>query len=386
VPADPPHPRQEGALELVAQPVLIAEPEPITEDETAVEPASMAVDGEATLYTDAEVLAGSGASACVVVKPSFDENGVTTARLAAEAADAKARAQVGVWTGRQPGCIIKDVEDEDETNQERARAGQEEAKDECKHEEMDPAWWDDAGADYWDKLKANIMHDADSGMCIYLISIHARTECMLRDAVHSLSEDNKRVVAAFFHKLKHHLTNNVFRKIPHAYPGARGTPLWKACQTRVGKISGLKPRLYGMCINSCLCYTSHHAGLEICPHCHEKRHDGKDRTCWRFSYIPLIPRLRALWESKDMAKIMEHRGKFTHNPEVIKHIFNGLLYRSLLGKHVQPVGSPTQRHWYFDRDTDMVLGLSTDGCAPFRQRAKTACPLLLFNYNLPPDV
>jgi hypothetical protein len=209
---------------------------------------------------------------------------------------------------------------------------------------------------------------------------------ILCNTVYSLSEDDKRVVAAFFHKLKHNVTNACFRDIPHAYPGAGGTPSWKACQLRVGKISGLKPKLYDMCINSCLCYTGHYADLLICPYCKEMRHNARGRARRRFSYIPLIPRLRALWENEDMAKLMEYRGKFTHDPETIKDIFDGLLYRSLLGKHVQPVGGPTQRHQYFERDTDMVLGLSTDGYAPFRRRAKTAWPLLLFNYNLPPDI
>src|SRR4051812_7354278 len=32
------------------------------------------------------------------------------------------------------------------------------------------------------------------------------------------------------------------------------------------------------------------------------------------------------------------------------------------------------------------IGLSTDGFGPFHRRKQTAWPLLLFNYNLPPDI
>ena len=33
---------------------------------------------------------------------------------------------------------------------------------------------------------------------------------------------------------------------------------------------------------------------------------------------------------------------------------------------------------------DIALGLSTDGFGPFKRRTKTAWPIILFNYNLPP--
>jgi hypothetical protein len=44
------------------------------------------------------------------------------------------------------------------------------------------------------------------------------------------------------------------------------------------------------------------------------------------------------------------------------------------------------RHRFFAEDTDIALGLSTDGFAPFKKRSQTAWPLLIFNYNLPPDI
>ncbi|KAF5320377.1 hypothetical protein D9758_018380 [Tetrapyrgos nigripes] len=47
----------------------------------------------------------------------------------------------------------------------------------------------------------------------------------------------------------------------------------------------------------------------------------------------------------------------------------------------------TSYDWkYFVDPCEVALGLSTDGFAPFKKWSKTAWPILLVNYNLPPDV
>ena len=43
-------------------------------------------------------------------------------------------------------------------------------------------------------------------------------------------------------------------------------------------------------------------------------------------------------------------------------------------------------HKYFSDCHDVALGLSTDSFSPFNKRKSTAWPLILFNYNLPPDI
>jgi Transposase family tnp2 len=40
--------------------------------------------------------------------------------------------------------------------------------------------------------------------------------------------------------------------------------------------------------------------------------------------------------------------------------------------------------WFFSDPQDITLGLSTDGFGPFKHHIKTAWPIILFNYNLPP--
>ena len=43
-------------------------------------------------------------------------------------------------------------------------------------------------------------------------------------------------------------------------------------------------------------------------------------------------------------------------------------------------------HRFFSDSCDIALGMSTDGFAPFRKHKKTCWPLILFDYNLPPEI
>jgi hypothetical protein len=214
------------------------------------------------------------------------------------------------------------------------------------------------------------------------------TDAFALNTAATLSAADKQTVRNFLYKMKHDMTNHSYRDLPFAFPEISGMRSWKKTQNDIGKMSDLRPEVYDCCPNSCLCYVGKYARLTKCPYsdCEEERFDAQGRARRRFTYIPLIPRLKAFLANQAQADAMAYRAQFEHVPDVIKDVFDGLLYRSLLGQHVQPVGGPMQAHRYFDAATDIALGLSTDGYAPFRRRAKTAWPLLIFNYNLPPDV
>jgi hypothetical protein len=86
-----------------------------------------------------------------------------------------------------------------------------------------------------------------------------------------------------------------------------------------------------------------------------------------------------------MATEMLYRDKHQHTLGRSTDVYHGSNYRSLKGKRVE-FGGKTLNHTYFDDPRDIALGLSTDGFAPFKRRKKTAWPLIVFNYNLPPDL
>jgi hypothetical protein len=60
------------------------------------------------------------------------------------------------------------------------------------------------------------------------------------------------------------------------------------------------------------------------------------------------------------------------------------MYQHLLGKKVI-IDDEEAHTQYFSSPRDIALGLSTDGFSPFKRRKSTAWPLILFNYNLPPE-
>ena len=73
-----------------------------------------------------------------------------------------------------------------------------------------------------------------------------------------------------------------------------------------------------------------------------------------------------------------------HEPGVTKDVFNGSHYRTLLNTPVP--GTEAYPFCYFSDRRDIALGLSTDGFAPFKKRSQTCWPIILFNYNIPPQL
>ncbi|TFY78735.1 hypothetical protein EWM64_g5275, partial [Hericium alpestre] len=89
--------------------------------------------------------------------------------------------------------------------------------------------------------------------------------------------------------------------------------------------------------------------------------------------------------ASDLATEMQYRA-FQHQPEpdTIKDVFDSKRYKQLCRENVVVDGTELP-HKFFADPRDIALGLSTDGFAPFRRRKKTCWPLILFNYNLPPE-
>jgi hypothetical protein len=83
---------------------------------------------------------------------------------------------------------------------------------------------------------------------------------------------------------------------------------------------------------------------------------------------------------------MQYRARIhRHVPGKISDVFDGSHYRLLRGRHVQLNGTKYP-HKYFDDHRDIALGLSADGFSTFKSRRESAWAVILFNYNLPPDV
>ena len=126
--------------------------------------------------------------------------------------------------------------------------------------------------------------------------------------------------------------------------------------------------------------------MTTCSYCNSPRYDSKGRPRKVFVYLPVIPRLKSLTANRESASQMRYRAEeHTHKPGVVKDVFDGELYQNLRSQHIV-VDGKTLPHKHFEDARDIALGLSTDGFGPFKRRSSTAWPLILFNYNLPPEI
>jgi hypothetical protein len=197
------------------------------------------------------------------------------------------------------------------------------------------------------------------------------------------------ILRAYTFKVDEHISDKAFAKIPHTFP-KEPVPTVKVCKARLQALSGLKPIRYDCCVNSCCCFAGEYKHRTKCPYCDAGRYiidrNGKKKSRKAFNYLPFIPRLVSMYANPTKAKELQYRAfEHMYTPGKISDIFDSHIYRRLLGKRVTIDGSnPT--HEYFSDPRDIAFGLSTDGFCPFRRRKATAWPLILFDYNLAPEI
>ena len=160
-------------------------------------------------------------------------------------------------------------------------------------------------------------------------------------------------------------------------------------QKTAARLSGLSAKYVDCCVNSCCCYTGKYNDLEHCPFpdCNEPQRSENGQPRKRFQYLPIIPCLIALFLDKTTAERISYRSKYCEagDTEKVTDVFDGALYRELCRQQVT-VNGKTLPHRYFSDRRDIALGLSLDGFAPFKRRKNSTWPVILFNYNLPPDL
>lgn len=202
-----------------------------------------------------------------------------------------------------------------------------------------------------------------------------------------LTAFDRAICRAFSFKLQTNLTDKGFAKAPLAFSTEPELPTVSRIRSRVAYLAGFKPHRYDCCVNSCILYVGPHSDLTVCPHCNEDRYHSNGNPRKHFTYIPLIPRLVASYADPKQAELMAYRADHERNrqPHVTTDVFDGTEYQDLRQKCVEINGEESLGHKFFADDRDIALGLSTDGFAPFKRRKNTAWPLIVFNFNLPPD-
>jgi len=205
----------------------------------------------------------------------------------------------------------------------------------------------------------------------------------------TLNEAELKNIRAFNYFITQGTTREAYEALRSTFPELEDISSIYLAQKTVAKLSGLNPKYADCCVNSCCCYMGKYKMLDRCPFpdCNEPRYDENRRPRKRFQFLPIIPRLIALFLDKATAEKMNYRHKHceTRDTEKVTDIFDGTLYRELCNREVTANGK-TFPHRYFSDHRDIALGLSLDGFAPFKRRTNSAWPVILFNYNLPPDL
>jgi hypothetical protein len=156
-------------------------------------------------------------------------------------------------------------------------------------------------------------------------------------------------------------------------------------KVRLEELSEVMAQSYDCCVKSCVAFTGPHAKLKACPRCRKPRYRQNGKPVKTYRYLPLIPQLVASFLNRELNERMRYRGDKTKaNDGKVTDIFDGSHYRGLLQKEVT-INGHSLGHTYFSDDRDVALGLATDGVNPWQRRKSTFWPIILYNFNLPPE-
>ncbi|KIJ59347.1 hypothetical protein HYDPIDRAFT_45908, partial [Hydnomerulius pinastri MD-312] len=95
------------------------------------------------------------------------------------------------------------------------------------------------------------------------------------------------------------------------------------------------------------CYVGPNAEYDTCPFCNEPRRNARGEPRQQYTYIPLIPRLVAMYRNKEMATKIKYRAEdHKHDPDVFTDIFDGSVYQDLLWDHVHVDNHNLSTHYF----------------------------------------
>jgi Transposase family tnp2 len=161
---------------------------------------------------------------------------------------------------------------------------------------------------------------------------------------------------------------------------------------KLEELSGLEEEVYHCCINSCTMFSGPFEHRQACPICDEPRYDNRNHPRNVFRYLPLIPRLQALFKSRKMIQMLQYRQELGPYDGTLRDVFDSLHFRSLLEKDVS-VNGVDYAHKIGELDTDLFIGFTFDGVSLWRglgsqkARASTTCwPLAVVIYSLSPKL
>lgn len=140
------------------------------------------------------------------------------------------------------------------------------------------------------------------------------------------------------------------------------------------------------CVNDCCLFRNKYKLLENCPKCNASRWKANMHTSELkkgvpqkvLRYFPIIPRLKRMFRSEQMAKDLRWHFSNKSDDGKLHHPVDSVTWDQMNNKYPS----------FAAKEMNMRLGLSTDGFNPFNMKnTRYSCwPVLLVNYNMPPDL
>ncbi|CDO71844.1 hypothetical protein BN946_scf184939.g68 [Trametes cinnabarina] len=258
-------------------------------------------------------------------------------------------------------------------------------------DEEESSFGEDGDDDMWDWDAAELEEvEYDEDEDVYSTDmgawdrLHGRFMQEVAELENQLSDEDKAILRAFAFHVKNNLSEEAFAELPQVFPAA-GLPSLHKIKARLTFLSGVNAQYYDCCINSCMAYTGPFADLNECAYCRTSRLDSYGKARRQFMYVPMESRLAALYLHRGTAEKMLYRADYLSDSTTTSDIFDGSHYKDLCSRFVTVEGRQLDHQFFADR-RDIALGLSSDGFAPWRRRKKTAWPIILYNYNLPPEI
>lgn len=204
-----------------------------------------------------------------------------------------------------------------------------------------------------------------------------------------LTDRDRDNIRAFNLRLKTNMSRENYGSMARAFSHKMDLDSLYVTKRRIAVLSGITVEHYDCCINSCVCYTGKLSELDRCPFptCNEPRFNTNGRPRRQFSYLPLIPRLKAFFQDPAMVEALSYRSAFVHEPDSVCDVFSSSRYREMKTEHVMVDGEELA-HCFFSDGRDIALGICTDGFLLFNRNRNgpSATPILIKNYNLPPTI
>lgn len=206
-----------------------------------------------------------------------------------------------------------------------------------------------------------------------------------------LTDDDRRSLRALAYNLKYkHSRDALDELISDSMMNIDTSPY--LMEKQLEDLSGLREHVYHCCVNSCVLFAGDYIFRTHCPICEEPRYDNRNKPRNIFRYIPIIPRLQAMFKSKRMIQMLDYRSNLEAYSGIMRDVFDSEHFRELLEKNVTINGEELPYKIGEHRD-DLFIGFSFDGVSLYRglgveqRRTSLSCwPAFAIMYSISPTL